>query len=200
MEHKQLGVGIYQYDLPETLAKNIVAMCSQATLPWKKSGVGHDEHPEQEVRTSQVILFPEIFPFWDEEVRKHVTPAVQHYTKDTEANITKDEGFNLLRYGVSQKYDFHSDSNWDTYRTASILVYLNPSEYEGGATHFKNFDLKVKPEKPAIVLFPANYAYLHAAMPVTSGEKYVLVSWFNDLPGAMRPDVLHQINKAVGLR
>jgi hypothetical protein len=200
MEHKQLGVGIYQYDLPETLAKNIVDMCNQSSsIPWKKSDVGHGENPDQQVRTSENIRFPEVFPFWDEELRKYTTPAINHYAKEHEANITQDEGFNLLRYGVTQKYDFHADSNWDVYRTASILVYLNPSEYEGGATHFKYFDVKVKPEKPAIVLFPANYAYLHAAMPVTSGEKYVLVSWMNDLPRGMGPGVLHLITKAVGM-
>lgn len=200
MEHKKLGVGIYQYDLPEVLAKNIVEMCNQtSSIPWEKSGVGHGEDPHQEIRTSHNIRFPEVFPFWDEEIRKHTTAAINHYAKEHEITINQDEGFNLLRYGVSQKYDFHSDSNWDVYRTASILVYLNPSEYEGGATHFKHFDLKVKPEKPAIVLFPANYAYLHAAMPVTSGEKYVLVSWMNDLPHRMSPAVLHLIGKAMGV-
>lgn len=200
MEHKQLGVGIYQYDLSEVLAKNIVEMCNQtSSIVWEKSGVGHNEDPHQEIRTSQNIRFPEVFPFWDEEVRKHTTPAINHYAQEHKIVISQDEGFNLLRYGTTQKYDFHADSNWDIYRTASILVYLNPGEYEGGATHFKYFDLKVKPEKPAIVVFPANYAYLHAAMPVTSGQKYVLVSWMNDMPRGMHPGILHALSKATGL-
>jgi hypothetical protein len=199
MEYTELGIGVYQYDLPETLAKNIVDMCRQSTeLPWKKSEVGHGDHPEQEVRTSQGLRFPEVFPFWDDEIRKHTTPAINHYSSKNDTIITQDEGFNMLRYGITQKYDYHVDSNWDIYRTASILVYLNPQEYEGGGTHFRNFDLLVKPEKPAIVVFPANYAYIHSASPVTEGEKYVLVSWMNDLPQGVRPEALHQIAKIMG--
>jgi predicted 2-oxoglutarate/Fe(II)-dependent dioxygenase YbiX len=199
MEYTKLGIGVYQYDLPETLAKNIVEMCRQsANLPWKKSGVGHDDNPDQTIRTSRGLPFGETLPFWDEEVRKYTTPAVNHYSAEYGTSITQDETFNLLNYGITQKYDFHVDTNWDIYRTVSILVYLNPTEYEGGGTHFKHFDLIVKPEKPCIVIFPSNYIYLHAAMPVTEGEKYVLVSWMNDLPRGIHPAILGTIVNAVG--
>ena len=201
MEYKKLGVGIHQYDFPEELAKNIVEMCRQSdNLPWTKSGVGHEGGTEQSIRTSRNIQFNTVFPFWDEEVRKHTMPSIMHYAKEHEISITQDEGFGLLNYGITQKYDFHCDASWDIYRTASILVYLNPTEYEGGGTHFKHFDVIVKPDKPCIVVFPANYAYLHAAMPVTAGEKYVLVSWMNDLPDGMHVDALRQISVIAGRR
>ena len=199
MEPTILAPAVYQYEFPEKLAASIVEMTSQfSKSDWEKSGIAHGHDTEQEIRTSQTLNFGERLPFWDEEVRKHFTASVNHYTEIHKEVVTKDEGFNLLRYGVSNKYDFHADSSWASYRNVSALIYLNPSEYEGGETFFKHFDIKVKPEKPAIVLFPSNYAYLHAALPVISGEKYVLVTWMNDLPQGMGPSTLYDMCRIMG--
>jgi predicted 2-oxoglutarate/Fe(II)-dependent dioxygenase YbiX len=199
MEHKELAVGIWQYDFPESVAKNIVDMVAQSkSLPWIKSGIGNDDMQDQDVRTSQTISLDESLPFWAQEVRKTLTEAINDYSGYFNAPVNQDEGLNLLRYRESNKYDYHSDGAWSIYRTSSALVYLNPSEYEGGATHFKHFDISVKPEKPAIVLFPSNHTYLHAAMPVTEGEKYVLVTWMNDLPVGWDPGILNHLARATG--
>ena len=42
---------------------------------------------------------------------------------------------------------------------------------------FSNGCENIKPEKPALVLFPSNYAYTHRAMPVVEGTKYAVVTW-----------------------
>jgi len=194
MEHTVLATGVNQYPFSKDLAKSIVEVAKQIpSTIWSKSSVGHDENPEQEIRTSRSFSFREILPFWDDEVRKQTTPAINHYGSMYESPITQDEGFNLLHYGISNKYDFHADSSWSMYRTTSILLYLNPTEYSGGETFFKHFDIKVKPEEPCIVVFPANYAYLHAALPVTEGEKFILVSWMNDMPAGFSPGVIHSL-------
>ena len=138
------------------------------------------------------------FPFWDDEIRKIFIPMVQEYTKEFGINITQDEGFGMLRYQLTNKYDLHADSDWHTYRVLSGLIYLNPSDYTGGETYFKHFDLNVKPEKPAVVLFPSDYVYLHAAKPVTDGVKYVLVTWMNDLPIGMNFQVMKEIARITG--
>lgn len=192
MNYTQLAVGVYQYEFPEDLAKNLVEVARQADdKVWQKSAIGTHAEVDQDYRTSRGLNMPEIFPFWDDEVRKHTVPAINHYSSDFETSISQDEGYNMLHYKTSNKYDYHSDSDWCTYRTVSCLVYLNPSEYEGGETHFKKFDIKVKPEKPATVVFPSNYAYIHAALPVTEGEKFILVSWMNDMPIGFAPSIMH---------
>lgn len=199
MDHVELGVCVYQYDFPEELAKNIVEVARQ--LPdekWTKSGVGVENDAHQQIRTSRGLNMGDTFPFWNDELRKHTTEALKDYMVKFDVEISQDEGFNMLRYGISNKYDFHADANWTNYRTVSALVYLNPSEYEGGETYFKFFDLKVKPEKPAIVVFPSNYAYLHAALPVTEGEKIVLVTWCNDMPVGYTPTALWHLGKITG--
>ena len=48
------------------------------------------------------------------------------------------------------------------------------------------FEENIKPEAPALVLFPSNYAYAHRAMPVIKGTKYAIVTWLGhpfDLDG-----------------
>jgi len=200
MEPTILAPAIYQYELPEKLAKNIVDMTSQLLdEEWVKSGISHSNDTEQEIRTSQTIDFGQRLPFWNDEVRRHSVPAIIDYAnKHQEPIPAQDEGFNLLRYKASNKYDFHADGCWSTYRTISCIIYLNPSEYEGGETYFKHFDLKLKPEKPSIIVFPSNYAYLHAAMPVTSGEKFVLVTWMSDLPPGLNPGSFYDICRVMG--
>jgi hypothetical protein len=200
MEPTILAPGVYQYDLPEKLAKNIVEMTLQLSNDeWKQSTLSHAEDLVQEIRTSQSLNFGERLPFWNDEVRRHSVPAIIDYAgTHLEPVPHHDEGFTLLRYKESNKYDFHADASWNTYRTISCIIYLNPSEYEGGETYFKHFDIKVKPEKPAIVVFPSNYAYLHAAMPVTSGEKFVLVTWMSDLPPGLNPGSFYDICRVMG--
>jgi hypothetical protein len=199
MEHTVLAPAINQYPFPKELANSIVEMAKQTPKNvWAKSGIGHEDDVEQTIRTSKSLNMREIFPFWDDEVRKITVPAINHYSKVYESPITQDEGYNLLHYGVNNKYDFHADAGWGMYRTTSILLYLNPTDYEGGETFFKEFDIKVKPSEPSIVLFPSNYAYLHAALPVTEGEKVVLVSWMNDMPNGFGPGTMYELARLTG--
>ena len=200
MEHKELGLGIWQYEFPEDMAKSIVDMVEQSdTLFWEKSGVGQNNDPEQNIRTSKGINFNATLPFWAEEVQKIYVEAVNDYRNNfLTLDITQDEGFNMLRYEKTNKYDFHCDAHFTTYRVLSGLIYLNPSDYQGGETFFKHFNISVKPEKPSIVLFPSNYIYLHAAMPVEEGVKYILVTWMNDLPTGMHPSIMGTVAKAAG--
>lgn len=102
---------------------------------------------------------------------------VNEYTKKYEFPIMFDEGYTLLRYQGGQEYKAHCDYAPHMPRYLSALILLNPTEYEGGGTYFVHFDENIKPEKPALVLFPSNYAYAHRAMPIISGTKYAIVTW-----------------------
>ena len=103
--------------------------------------------------------------------------AVNVYTKKYEFEIHFDEGLTLLKYESGQYYKPHCDYAPHNPRYLSALILLNPTEYEGGGTHFVHFDEEVKPDTPSLVLFPSNYAYSHTALPVDSGTKYALVTW-----------------------
>lgn len=193
-----LAPAIERYEFPEDLAADIVKMVEDnSDFVWNRSLVGQGN--ENEIRTSDQLNFEMEAPFAAARVKDYFVKCVDDYMQRHDINITQDEGLTLLKYSGSSKYDFHFDGNWSSYRVLSALIYLNPSEYEGGETYFKLFDLSVKPERPSLVLFPSNYAYIHSAMPVTSGTKYVFVSWMNDLPMNFNGRTLVNLAGLVGI-
>ena len=107
--------------------------------------------------------------------------AIQRY-KDIfliNTEIFNIEGFELLKYEVGEHYGAHHDSYPEVKRAISVLIYLN-DDYEGGEIEFVNFNIKIKPKAGTLILFPSNYPYKHIANPVTSGTKYVIVTWLHE--------------------
>lgn len=97
------------------------------------------------------------------------------------------EAFTILRYQPGQYYKRHVDNLLLTSRFAeiaqgvptrdvSVIGYLN-EDCEGGETYFDRQDLKVKPQKGSVLLFPAYYTYPHQSLPVRSGKKYSFTTW-----------------------
>jgi predicted 2-oxoglutarate/Fe(II)-dependent dioxygenase YbiX len=180
--YTELAQGVFQYEFPEDLAKTTVKQLNKTSeADWQNSAIGNNEIKSY-IRSSQGLPIDSAMPNLAQQIRQNFYSCIKHYTNYFDITVTQDEGLNVLKYEDSDSYDFHTDASWDMYRTVSALIYLNPSQYEGGQTYFKHFDLSVKPNSPSIVLFPSDYAYLHAAMPVTKGKKYVIVSWLNDKP------------------
>jgi len=92
----------------------------------------------------------------------------------------------ILRYPPGGKYNQHADSeHWEASknewvrvqdRDFSVLVYLN-DEYEGGELQLVQQNFTIKPKPGMMLAFPSDHRYLHAALPTTSGIRYVIVSW-----------------------
>jgi hypothetical protein len=110
-----------------------------------------------------------------------VFAAAQGYKQlnNIEEEIFFSEGFQLLKYQTGQEYEAHYDGGTQTRRVFSPILYLN-DDYEGGEIEFVNFDLKIKPTKETLYIFPANFAYRHIAHPVTDGTKYAIVTFIHD--------------------
>lgn len=197
MDKKIIGPAMVQYPFPQRLASEIINMCEDEDIEWRRSLVSSHGH-ESDVRTSEQLDFELQLPIATSKIKPIFVEAVNDYIKSYDIDITQDEGLVLLRYSENNKYDYHVDANWTTYRVASALIYLNPKEYEGGETHFDLMNVTVNPEEPSIVIFPSNYAYSHAAMPVISGTKYIFVTWMNDLPPGFSPSILSNIAGATG--
>ena len=104
----------------------------------------------------------------------------------------------ILHYSVGQElkphFDFLERSVSEAVRAelgnqiATVLVYLN-DDYDGGETHFCRADLRHKGAKGDVVAF-ANVdragkpdpMTLHAGLPPTRGEKWLLSQWIRDRP------------------
>jgi predicted 2-oxoglutarate/Fe(II)-dependent dioxygenase YbiX len=92
----------------------------------------------------------------------------------------------ILRYPPGGLYNGHADSEhmnlvtkqWHRSldRDFSVLLYLN-DDYEGGELELVNQKFKIKPKPGMLLAFPSDHNYMHAALPTTSGIRYVIVSW-----------------------
>jgi predicted 2-oxoglutarate/Fe(II)-dependent dioxygenase YbiX len=177
----ELIPGMVSYEFPEMVANNCLKHFKKVKDDdWMPALVGASQKVDH-VR-SNLILNVDDVPVISQQIRKYLYDCVKSYTEYYEIKVQQDEGLNILKYNQYDKYEYHTDSNWDSYRTVSCLIYLNPDEYSGGETHFKHFDYSVSPKEPTLVLFPSDYAFLHAAKPVNKGSKYIIVTWMNDMP------------------
>ena len=52
------------------------------------------------------------------------------------------------------------------------MIYLNDVD-EGGETAFFHQDLKIKPEKGKMVIFPPYFTHMHKGMCPISNDKYI---------------------------
>lgn len=59
-------------------------------------------------------------------------------------------------------------------RILVFILYLNT--VDNGETYFIKQDLKIKPEKGKLVLWPANFTHAHKGLPPKQ-EKYILTGW-----------------------
>lgn len=88
-----------------------------------------------------------------------------------------DTGYELLRYETGQFYTEHTDSFIQMPRALSCSISLN-DDYEGGEFAFFGREVKYRVPKGSAILFPSNFTYPHEIMPVTSGTRYSIVTWF----------------------
>ena len=68
---------------------------------------------------------------------------------------------------------FHHD--WSLFTSLAVLN----DEFEGGGTYFKRQKLCVKGDVGSVNIHPGNITHKHGARPITSGLRYVIVSFVN---------------------
>lgn len=94
------------------------------------------------------------------------------YAVDTRTH----ESYSILKYGIGQNFVNHVDDHFQGPRRISHVHYLN-DDYQGGEIEFPRFGITYKPKANQSIFFPSGYVYNHSVHPVTSGERYAIVSW-----------------------
>lgn len=179
MEHKEIGPCIFLYENVIDNSQEIIELAESIGV-WEVAPIGSNNDVDQSHRNTlrqdvHATHFNDIRWF---EIERQIMQRAEHYTNEHKIFSRAMEPMQLLKYLPSEGfYNPHCDDGPGMPRIFSCVFYLNDVE-EGGETHFNKFDISVKPKAGSMILFPANYAYLHEARPAKSGEKYVIVTWF----------------------
>lgn len=129
-------------------------------------------------------------------VSRHVEPFYQEDVRDWETP-------QILHYGVSGHYIPHVDAEtlykdetgvslWEKTldRDLSLVCFLN-DDFQGGELTFPDFDLTLRPQAGTLVCFPSDHNYIHGVQPVSSGDRYTLVTWMR-VAGMPAPEDINQ--------
>jgi len=109
-------------------------------------------------------------------INDHVRPlAINRYQLEGDTwNHLRDESF-IIKYphDAQAHLSLHHDHS-----NITTLVNLNPGEFEGGGTYFPKYKCNVNPKEYGVMtLHPGNITHKHGARAVTSGTRYVVVSF-----------------------
>lgn len=153
---------------------------------WQKTIVGTGLVNDK-IRNAEAVVLsyphvidknPKIRAKFDKYVFASAGLAIKKYNeKFPLALIQEDSGYELLRYKEGQFYIEHTDSFKASPRAVSCSFALN-DDYEGGEFAFFDRELVYNLKKGSCIMFPSNFMYPHEIMPVTSGTRYSIVTWF----------------------
>lgn len=114
----------------------------------------------------------------DDALSRHTAAVIRQYAERfPHFRIARDMGFELLRYPEGGFYKQHTDSYHQVQRTLACSFLVNDG-FEGGEFSFFDGTRKFALDKGDALLFPANFMYPHAVLPVTRGVRYSVVTWF----------------------
>lgn len=194
------GIMSYENVIPEEIFKTFVVDLeegmSSAKIEWfaaqVKNGVGDGvaSNVDTKSRDTQTINIPysEIEKDDYSDIKatfytsmanlflENLVPIEINYQNNYGIGSSWHDSYQILKYGVGQKFTNHIDDHPDYHRRVSTLYYLNDN-YSGGELNFPRFNLSFKPKANQMIVFPSTYVYNHSVSPVIEGERYAVVSW-----------------------
>ncbi len=162
---------------------------------WSPSTVT-DYKPWRELRTVRSLMRVS-----ESTTEKWFTPELRRAIRSIDRRLEslvphlqeRREDWQATRYSVGGKFDYHLDGgHWASecggHREHTVLIYLNTPR-RGGGTRFKKFDLEVQAKTGRLLVWrnminrnERDLEMLHAATPLKSGRKIVLVTWVRQRP------------------
>jgi hypothetical protein len=111
-----------------------------------------------------------------EEIYQKLKYCIDDYAGYWGMGVVYYEAFNFVKYeGAGTHFNIHADHGPAYNCTISAVIYIN-DDYEGGELKFPRLDnLVYTPKVGEIAVFPSNYIYEHASLPMVSGTKYCVV-------------------------
>jgi len=112
------------------------------------------------------------------EISMSIGECVENYSQQYNLGLQYMEAINFVKYDVGEFFKTHSDHGFSYVCTVSSIAYFNEN-FEGGELYFNYVNETIKPKEGRIVVFPSNFIYSHASLPVKSGVKYSAVTMFD---------------------
>lgn len=154
---------------------------------WNKAGVVNTDTYENDYQNESRRCFdyPLIKSEYNDDsinnlydlVHMWVDPCLTHFVSYYGVERVVPGPYMVLKYGQSDKFDWHNDDGGKFPRTVSVSAYLN-DDYSGGEIEFKHFNISHKPEKGDIIFFNSSFTYMHRVKPVIDGTRYAVVNWY----------------------
>lgn len=191
--------GLDKLNVPERL-ETVLKDSDHEFFRWKEALVGYNESKPDYRDCVDLKMSPLHWEFLTEqfediknvyeETEAKIKDCLTDYEKRFNFKMEYMEAINFVRYEVGQHFQVHSDDGFSYSCTVSSVGYFNDN-YEGGEIWFPQQDITFKPEKGDIILFPSNYMYSHASLPVIDGVKYSAVTMFdyNDRTHVLDKDI-----------
>ncbi len=111
-----------------------------------------------------------------QEIYEKLKLCIDDYARYWGINVVYYEAFNFVKYeGEGTHFNILADHGPAYNCTVSAVIYIN-DDYEGGEIKFPRLDNYTHvPRVGDIAVFPSNYIYEHASLPMKSGTKYCVV-------------------------
>ena len=100
----------------------------------------------------------------------------EKHLKDKRLYIIDNDG--ILKYKPNGFYTEHIDTSPMSPRVLSLSLVLNDG-FTGGEFSFFGGKYKVSLKKGSAIMFPSNFMYPHAVLPIQKGVRYSIVTWYN---------------------
>jgi hypothetical protein len=151
------------------------AQVTNSTVPIKKARDAVDFKYKQENLGPRDETNSELIDL-HEEIYQKLKYCVDDYARYWGINVVYYEAFNFVKYeGEGTHFNIHADHGPAYNCTVSAVIYINDN-YEGGEIKFPRLDNYIHtPKVGDIAIFPSNYIYEHASLPMKSGTKYCVV-------------------------
>lgn len=178
-------IKIYENIIPEDLCDSIINQYRNSG-EWESTKIGVGEINKKTRNCELVNISSEYIISKNYFTRKEIDDRVFEIaskiivdlkSKFDTITISKDSGYDLLKYDTGGFYVQHTDSFTEHPRAISCSLILN-DDYEGGEFAFFDRELVYKLKKGSAITFPSNFLYPHEIMPVTSGTRYSIITWF----------------------
>ena len=169
--------------VPEDLCDDILKEFPEDSVYWQPSFIGAGDIRE-DVRNCNMIGLSRlphqnmVYENLDSRMFECAAEAIKQYRERWPGVETEiDTGYDLLRYRTGEFYTQHTDSFKEQQRSVTCSFHLN-DDYEGGEFAFFNREKVYKFEKGDAILFPSNFMFPHEILPVTSGTRYSIITWY----------------------